>query len=118
MNKYEHDGCKGCKYNNFDNSCKEGTNCIQNATDKYIPAPDIVEVKHGHLVIRKRRIREYHTEECPLCNHIWKKSDIVEVDECLCSECNAVIAHSFQNYCPRCGAKMDAEQTTEPYLAF
>lgn len=62
----------------------------------WIPAADVVEVRHGHWIIKTD---DYGNEYmmCSCC-----KDEFYPVDE--------DTVDSTPNYCPNCGAKMDGER--------
>lgn len=62
----------------------------------WIPAADVVEVRHGHWIIKTD---EYGNEYmmCSYCEDEFYPADEDTVD-------------STPNYCPNCGARMDGER--------
>lgn len=54
-----------------------------------IPAADVVEVRHGRVMVHDGHEDEYFE---------------------YCSECGTMDIHSEDNYCPNCGAIMDKEE--------
>lgn len=53
-----------------------------------IPAADVVEVRHGRVIVHDGHEDEYYE---------------------YCSECETMDIHSGDNYCPNCGAMIDKE---------
>jgi hypothetical protein len=76
------------------------------------PAADVAPVKHGHWVYKMRELIRYEdvTGTDPLggTQTVAVKTH-VRGPVPYCSLCDALAADSFLDYCPRCGAKMDAE---------
>lgn len=59
----------------------------------YVPAADVVEVRHGEWVHTDLAVRWDGKDECSECHfHDWSRIDL-----------------SHFNYCPSCGAKMDGK---------
>lgn len=54
----------------------------------YAPAADVVEVRHGRVIVHDGHEDEYYE---------------------YCSECETMDIHSGDNYCPNCGAMIDKE---------
>lgn len=81
-------------------------------------APTIEPVKHGHWVKKRRRIGDIHKETgyVDFDNGVGvgelitiKVDGRTEYVEMYCSECGAVCSDSWNNFCGRCGAKMDGD---------
>lgn len=66
---------------------------------KNLPAADVQEVKHGHWIAKIRGL--YHGIDL-LDDNNFKGLDMYS-----CSECEEKVIFKG-NYCPNCGAKMDA----------
>lgn len=56
---------------------------------RYAPAADVVEVRHGRVMVHDGHEDEYYE---------------------YCSECKTTDIHLGDNYCPHCGAKLDKEE--------
>ena len=73
--------------------------------------------KMGHWVYKRRE--QIHYERITGYDIFSGDRHIIEVRKDLggkyphCSECDALAADSFMDYCPHCGAKMDAEPPKE-----
>ena len=81
--------CCGCNEQFGEEPC-EPSECCLLFTVKTIPAADVQEVKHGHNTQDLPSLFE-----CSVCG--WGSADTLYCDT------------STFNYCPNCGAKMDAE---------
>ena len=81
-----------------------------------VPAADVEPVRHGHWVykMRERNKTEKVTGFDELgFNHTVIVNTHVKGKVPYCSECNALAADSFLDFCPHCGAKMDGEPKEE-----
>lgn len=75
-----------------------------------VPAADVVPIKHGHWIYKKRHRGGFRSYE--VCDELGEKHHIrvderYEIDEPYCSECCKWNESVWLNYCPNCGAKMD-----------
>lgn len=66
---------------------------------KEMPAADVQEVKHGHWIAKIRGL--YHGID------LLDDKNFKGLDMYSCSECEEKVIFK-ENYCPNCGAKMDA----------
>lgn len=87
----------------------------ERAVDK---ALTVDPVKHGYWIKKRRQIGDIHEETgysdfdggVGIGEPITIKVDgRTEYIEWYCSECGAVCSDSWNNFCGRCGAKMDGE---------
>lgn len=70
----------------------------------YIPAADVVEVRHGQNISKAHPVDEFVCSECGL---IMRDLSEVRIDEENEDECY----YEFEfKYCPDCGAKMDGKK--------
>lgn len=71
------------------------------------------KVKTGHWIWRAREWNSY-TKVTGLdsmgVEHTITYHEGGKYEEPHCSECNAVAAHNFYNYCPKCGVKMKEKE--------
>ena len=76
--------------------------CFQDAINSVqeIPAADVEPVRHGRWICIRKGYGEY---ECSICH--GGDSD--------CSDYYGTHVVTEQDYCPKCGAKMDEEGTHE-----
>ena len=78
-----------------------------------MPAADVEPVRHGRWVYK---MRERNKTEKVIgfdelgFSHTVTVNTHVKGRVPYCSECNALAADSFLDYCPRCGAKMDGKK--------
>ena len=75
-------------------------------------AADVAPVRHGHwaYIIRERNKYEKVTGfDAMGFTHIVIVHTHVRGPVPYCSECGALAADSFLDYCPRCGARMDGK---------
>lgn len=80
------------------------TKTIGEAIDK-TPTADVVEVKHGYNKTSMHPVDEFWCSECGFCCADYTETKYDEDGDYTYScECEF-------DYCPRCGAKMDKENT-------
>lgn len=78
------------------------------------PAEDVVPVVHGRWIWKPTK--QYCSPDCwypPLCHEeTWdEKNGTWLENEMYCSECDYNNYHKIKyNFCPNCGAKMDAQE--------
>jgi hypothetical protein len=76
-----------------------------------MPTVGAEPVRHGHWV-KKRAIhggiRKYTGTDELGNTHTITVDERMEYDDLYCSECDGRSADSWLNFCPKCGAKMDA----------
>ena len=61
-------------------------------TTEDFPAADVVKVKHGRWIKTRCLVGGFHD--------VWGSD---------CSECGTTVKDDYPNYCPNCGAKMEAK---------
>jgi hypothetical protein len=78
----------------------------------YFKSADVQEVKQGHIVKKPRHMNSYKTIQCPkykgieICGGKFQIHEEDKFEEHLCSECGAILAYNYENYCPCCGVKI------------
>lgn len=76
--------------------------------------PAVDSEKHGYWIWKRRHrgnIRKVMTTDSGAYGkHMVEIDERYVIREPYCSECGALGADSFLNYCPKCGAKMDGER--------
>jgi hypothetical protein len=76
-------------------------------------AAAVVEVAHGHKVVRERHRGVARYIPCPCCfSAIPANKPYIEKVE-YCSLCGKKLDDTFQNYCPNCGADMRGTEDEE-----
>lgn len=74
-----------------------------------VPTVDAEPVKHGHWTASQGLV-ESGEAQCSNCKTYYYAGDLYEVGE---TDENGIGQALMPNYCPHCGAKMDAEEETE-----
>ena len=65
--------------------------------------------ERGHIVWKDRRVGGYKYIQCPQCKKEIETEHPIDTKYPYCSRCGSLLADSFMNYCPSCGARMDLE---------
>ena len=72
--------------------------------------------KTGHWIWRARERNSYTKVTGPDSmgeEHTITYHEGGKYEEPCCSECNAIAAHNFYNYCPKCGVKMEDNENED-----
>lgn len=83
------------------------------------PTVDAVQVRHGKKVVKMRTVQMtgYHEEmnvHAEDSSTLYRKNmTCVDVPYEYCPVCGATLCSRWNNYCGRCGARMDREEDNE-----
>ena len=84
--------------NNPDKTKSFGHDAIEIMAEvRYMPAADVVEVKHGKWIESEDDYYGLYIIKCSLCREVW------------CFEVKDDVKLMNYNYCPNCGARMDGD---------
>lgn len=86
--------------NNPDKTKSFGHDAIEIMAEvQYIPAADVVEVRHGKWLETQEPLGwcDVDCAECSVCHESWIIDEDLSIDDYEC----------MWHYCPHCGAKMD-----------
>lgn len=89
--------------NNPDKTKSFGHDAIEIMAEvQYIPAADVVEVRHGKWLETQEPLgwRDVDCIECSVCHESWIMDEDSSIDDYEC----------MWHYCPNCGAKMDGKE--------
>ena len=87
-------------------------NIVKSALHNECAAPTIDPEslrERGHIVWKDRRVGGYKYIQCPECKKEIEVERPIDTKYPYCSRCGSLLADSFMNYCPKCGARMDLE---------